>query len=71
MKETKSNHFGNSIIGEMLEEPLNPFTINLIYIDCGIGTISYIEPDNLKLQQFMEWVKEKIEKDGIESFGAI
>lgn len=55
----------------MKEKSLMPFTIDLIHIDCGIGTISYIQPDNLKLQQFMEWVKQKIEKDGIESFGAI
>lgn len=55
----------------MKEKLLMPSTIDLIHIDCGIGTISYIQPDNLKLQQFMEWVKEKIEKDGIESFGAI
>lgn len=55
----------------MKEKSVIPFTIHLTHIDCGIGAISYIEPDNLKLQQFMEWVKEKIEKDGIESFGAI
>lgn len=28
-------------------------------IDCGIGTIEYIEPDNLKLQMIMEDFKEK------------
>jgi len=55
----------------MKEKSLIPFTIHLMHIDCGIGTISYVKPGDLKLQQFMEWVKEKIEKDGIESFGDI
>lgn len=37
----------------------------LITIDTGIGKIQYLEPDNLKLQIFMEELKEKLERDGI------
>lgn len=31
----------------------------LITIDCGIGIIEYLEPDNLQLQSLMEDFKEK------------
>lgn len=31
----------------------------LITIDCGIGVIEYLEPDNLQLQSLMEDFKEK------------
>jgi hypothetical protein len=31
-------------------------------IDCGIGVIEYIQPDNLKLQLLMEDFKDKQEK---------
>lgn len=34
----------------------------LISIDCGIGIIQYIEPDNLKLRLTMQDFKEKKEK---------
>jgi len=31
-------------------------------IDCGIGLIKYLQPDNLKLQCYMDEFKEKTEK---------
>lgn len=34
----------------------------VITIDCGIGVIKYIEPDNLKLQLLMQNFKEEQEK---------
>lgn len=33
----------------------------IVSIDCGIGVIEYIQPDNLKLQLLMEDFKEKQE----------
>ena len=41
---------------------------NFESIDCGIGEIEYIQPDNLKLQMIMEDFKEKMEKKAL--FGA-
>lgn len=34
----------------------------IVTIDCGIGVIQYIQPDNLKLQMLMEVFKEQQEK---------
>lgn len=36
-------------------------TDRLIEIDCGIGTIEYLEPDNLRLQLLMQEFKERQE----------
>jgi hypothetical protein len=40
---------------EILEEAVN----GIITINCGIGVIEYLEPDNLQLQSLMEDFKEK------------
>ena len=33
-------------------------------IECGIGIIEYVEPDNLQLQQLMEALAENIKTNG-------
>ena len=40
---------------KILEEAMN----SIITIDCGIGIIEYLEPDNIQLQSLMEDFKEK------------
>lgn len=45
---------------DSFEEWINPE--DLLTIDCGIGVIRYVEPDNLKLQLKMEDLKEKAGK---------
>lgn len=55
---------------EKLEKELElateyPEEINYEEIDCGIGIIKYLEPDNLKLQVIMEDFKEKMERKAL------
>ena len=44
---------------------MNAFAKTLtVTIDCGIGEIKYLEPDNLLLQQLMESLTDAIQKHG-------
>lgn len=52
---------------EILAESESPDDMNTI--DFGIGTLRYVEPDNLALQSFMEELKEKYEKQA--NFGQL
>jgi hypothetical protein len=38
---------------------------DLIEIDCGVGKIEYVTPENLKLAQLMEEFKSKLELYGV------
>lgn len=57
--ESKDDEIGNHLITIFeLEVELNN-NPGLKTIDCGIGIIEYVQPDNLKLQMIMDDFKEK------------
>lgn len=56
--ESENEDLEDQLIGVIDEE-------DLITIDTGIGKIRYLQPDNMKCQQYMEGLKNKLERDGV------